>query len=74
MTVPGPAPRAVRKAEEVQAMPPDAVNRGDSDPLVAIYEDDATPPIPPGGRSRHGHDELRSSKLTVQSQCLEVAP
>ena len=51
----------------------DAVNRGDTDAPVAIYEDDATLLIPPGGRSRHGYDEILRSKPTVESQYSEIA-
>jgi ketosteroid isomerase-like protein len=36
----------------------DAFNRGDVDALVAIYENDATLLVPPGGRSAHGRTEI----------------
>ena len=37
----------------------DAFNDGDIHALVAVYEKDATLLVPPGGRSAHGHDEIR---------------
>ena len=43
----------------------DAINRGDIDALMAIYEGDATLLVPPGGRSAHGHDEIRALMAPV---------
>jgi uncharacterized protein (TIGR02246 family) len=65
MTTRGSAPRTARTAEEVHAVLQDAVNHGDIDALVAIYENDATLLVPPGGRSAHGHHEIRSMMAPV---------
>ena len=65
MTTHGSARRAARTAEEVPAVLQDAFNRGDVDQLVAIYEDDATLLVPPGGRSAHGHNEIRAMMAPV---------
>jgi ketosteroid isomerase-like protein len=43
----------------------DAINRGDIDALMAIYEVDATLLVPPGGRSAHGHDQIRALMAPV---------
>ena len=65
MTVHGSAQRVARTAEEVHAVLRDAFNCGDIDALVAIYEDDATLLVPPGGRSAHGHHEIRAMMAPV---------
>ena len=65
MTAHGSAQRVARTAEEVHAVLRDAFNCGDIDALVAIYEDDATLLVPPGGRSPHGHDEIRAMMAPV---------
>ena len=64
-TVHGSAQRVARTAEEVHAVLRDAFNCGDIHALVAIYENDATLLVPAGGRSAHGHDEIRAMMAPV---------
>jgi uncharacterized protein (TIGR02246 family) len=59
------AHRAARTADEVNAVLQDAFNRGDLDALVAMYENDATLLVPPGGRSAHGRTEIRAMMTPV---------
>jgi uncharacterized protein (TIGR02246 family) len=65
MTTRGSAQRAARTAEEVHAVLQDAFNCGDVDALVAIYENDATLLVPPGGRSVHGRRAIRAMMAPV---------
>jgi ketosteroid isomerase-like protein len=65
MTAHGSAQRAARTAQEIHAVLQDAFNHGDIDAQVAIYEGDATLLVPPGGRSAHGHDEIRAMMTPV---------
>jgi uncharacterized protein (TIGR02246 family) len=65
MTTDGSAQRAARTAREAHAVLQDALNHGDIDALVAIYEDDATLLVPPGGRSPHGPNEIRAMMAPV---------
>jgi uncharacterized protein (TIGR02246 family) len=57
-----------RTAEEVHAVRQDAFNRGDLDALVAIYENDATLLVPPGGHSAHGRNEIRAMMAPVLAE------
>jgi uncharacterized protein (TIGR02246 family) len=59
------AHRTADTAQEVHAVLQDAVNHGDIDALMAIYEDDATLLVPPGGRSAHGRNEIRAMMAPV---------
>ena len=57
--------RTADTAQEVHAVLREAVNRGDIDALMAIYEDDATLLVPQGGPSAHGRDEIRAMMAPV---------
>jgi uncharacterized protein (TIGR02246 family) len=51
--------------EELHALLSIAMNSGDLDALVALYEADATLNVPPEGRPVTGHDAIRAATAEI---------